>query len=90
MHEVISFGLDKGFDKGAGLKENDHAVEVLTRTRATDNAATRRDLIAMVDTDRVDSLIMRPTRKCDTAQVQEDTVFLSYFDDDVIRITITR
>ena len=53
VHEVINFGLDKGLDKGAGLKENDHAVEVLTRTRATDNAATRRDLIAMVD--RVDS-----------------------------------
>ena len=54
VHEV-NFGLDNGLDKGAGLKENDHAVEVLTRTRATDNAATRRDLIAMVDTDRVDS-----------------------------------
>jgi len=53
VHEVINLGLDKGFDKGAGLKENDHAVEVLTSTRATDNAVTRRDLIAMVD--RVDS-----------------------------------
>jgi len=53
LHEVVSFGLD-GLDKGAGLKENDHAVEVLTRTRATDNAVTRRDLIAMV-MDRVDS-----------------------------------
>ena len=50
MHEVINLGLDKGFDKGgAGLKENDHAVEVLTSTRATDNAVTRRDLIPMVD-----------------------------------------
>ena len=50
MHEVVNLGLDKGFDKGgAGLKENDHAVEVLTSTSATDNAATRRDLIAMVD-----------------------------------------